>query len=148
MKTRFCIWLFVSRSIKPAAWWLLFLNRILISSQKLDPIPKHLPPCPQAVTASALLFQTTGDISQSLNIFCYLLCVSPHTHYSGSWLSSHKLVLLLPNITSHRCNKLNPATFLPEDTDESNGKDDGIALTDDFYILEFFFKIAMWEILI
>lgn len=77
MKTRFCICLLVSRSIKPAAWWLLFLIRILISSQKIDPIPKHLPPCPQAVTASAVLFQTT-QVNLSIFFVTYYVCLLIH----------------------------------------------------------------------
>lgn len=48
---------------------------------------------------------------------CSTLCGSL-TKLSASRLTSHKSVLLSPNMTFHRCNKLNPAALLPEKLDE------------------------------
>ena len=38
--------------------------------------------------------------------------------------------MLLPNITPHRCNKLNSATLLPEESEVNDEKLDCIVLTD------------------
>ena len=84
-----------------------------------------LPPRLRAVTATAMMCGTTGEIVLSHPVtvfaprFVEALLNSPHAqHYSASRLTSHKIVLLSPNKTLHRCNTLNPAASLPEKWDE------------------------------
>lgn len=109
--------------IIPTAWRLLPTNRYY--SLQLDAVAGGLPPRLWAATATAIMCGTTGEIVLSHPVtvfaprFVEALLNSPHAqHYSASRLTSHKIVLLSPNKTLHRCNTLNPATSLPEKLDE------------------------------
>ena len=88
-----------------------------------------------------VLHQTIGEMVTSHPFTFYAphsveaLLNSQHTyHYSAGQLTFHEIVLLSPNITLCRCNKLDTDTLLPEESDVSDGKHDCIVLIDNFFI--------------
>ena len=73
---------------------------------------------PSCQGSSSDVLNHRGDCSEwPSHCLCSTLCGSL-TKLSASRLTSHKSVLLSPNMTLHRCNKLNPAALLPEKLDE------------------------------
>ena len=70
-----------------------------------------------------------------------LLNVHHKQHYSASRLTSHETILLSPNISLHRHNKLHLATLLPEELDVNDENHNCIVLPDNLLSP----RINLWE---
>lgn len=75
----------------------------------------------------AVLCQTTEDTVMSHPLTAFVphsleaLLNSYHTqHRSAGQLTSTEIFFLSLNTTLHRCNKVNPVTLLPEESDVNN----------------------------
>lgn len=85
---------------------------------------------------TALLRETREGVVMSHHLTIFVshsgetLLNSHHTqHYSASRLTSCAIILLLPNINFPRCDMLNPAILLLEESDINDEKHDGFVLT-------------------
>lgn len=106
-------------------------------SAQLDTVARSLPTCLRAVAAAALLVSKSEDV-----VLCHDLTVHvPHAvsallnsaqtrHVSSARFIRWELALIAPaNITIKRCNTLNPATYLPyvsHDTQRVDSEQEGL----------------------